>query len=54
MKAYFMCGSCGKQVQIEFEGTIRCPHCKSTKTKHILVGSRPPAWFKQPQQEVKS
>lgn len=51
MKAYFMCGSCGKQAQIEFEGTIRCPHCKSTKTKHILVGSSPPAWFKKPQKE---
>lgn len=53
MKAYFMCGSCGKQSQIEFEGTIRCPYCNSTKTKHILVGSCPPEWFKQVKREVK-
>ncbi|EEE1738632.1 hypothetical protein CIB91_002569 [Salmonella enterica subsp. enterica serovar Johannesburg] len=54
IKAYFMCGSCNRQAQIEFEGTIRCPHCNSTKTKHLLVGSSPPEWFNKPQKDVKS
>ncbi len=54
MKAYFICGSCGRQAKTECEGTIRCPHCNSTKMKSLVIGGRQPEWFNKPQNDVKS
>ncbi|QIW86684.1 hypothetical protein KMC53_gp57 [Klebsiella phage LASTA] len=48
MKAYFECGKCGKHSKVEFEGTIKCPHCKSTHGKRCVVKhGAPPDWFNE-------
>lgn len=53
MKAYLICGSCGRHENVEFEGTIRCPHCNSKKVKRLAVGDTPPEWFEKTKQEDK-